>query len=1100
MKFDDVLAEVNGFGRFQIRTVFLLVTARITLPFNFLLNNFIGVIPSHHCNLSPLDDGGFFGNLSQEEQLIVSVPFQPDGSPDSCQMFVEPQYHLLLNASKMNDLPTMPCQSGWVYDNTTFKSTLATEWDLVCDKKSVNRATATIFFIGVMIGAAVFGYLSDKFGRKRTLLVSYVITTLCGFATAFSYNFPMFAAMRFLTGFGISGISLVSFVLCAEWVDIKHRTYVCVLMSLDWSFSTVILPGLAYAMNDWRQLTAAVTSPLLVAMMCWRSLPESARWLISNGKVKSAHFHLTECAKVNHREKFLADLKPEVLSKVIVVENEGRTYSYVDLVRTPKMRQLTLLTGIVWFGVACTYYGISLNVTGFGVNIYLTQFIYGVTEVPAKAFIIFFLNKIGRRLTQAGTLFLTGLCIFCNMFIPQDQWTGKTTVGALGKMFAEAAFTTVFLYTTELFPTVMRQNGLGYCSFMARVGVSVCPLMMMLDDVWLLLPSTLFTLVAATAALSASFLPETKNVHLPETIEDVEQTRSSTLGTGQIPKVACSGHRSKTVLRFLADRGDFQFLCEAQEKKCRSEQRGTMRFENVLADLNGFGRFQMMIIALSFLGRFTLPCHFMLNNFIAAVPAHHCDISSLDDGGIFKNLTQTQRLTVGIPLQQDGTRSSCQMFVEPQYHLLSNSSNTTDIPTVPCQNGWVYDKTTFKSTLTSQWDLVCDSRGKNRATATIFFIGVMFGAMSFGSLSDRFGRRIMLLVSYVTGMLFAIASAFSTTYVMFAVLRFFTGFCITGIVIISAVLSVEWVDIEHRKLVGVIDSLSWTFGNIAFPTIAYFVTDWRWLTLTVTSPLILAIISWRWMPESARWLIANGKLDQAQMYLKKCAKMNKTEDLDHTLKKETLSTIVVTDEKHRTYSYFDLIRTPKMRRLALRTGTLWFCVATAFYGISFNITGFGLNMYLTQFTYALIELPAKVSVYYLLDKIGRRSTEMGALLLAGLCLGINIFIPKDMAVPRTVVAVIGKGFSSASFATVVLYSSELYPTVVRQNGMGYNSFMARFGVAVAPLILLLDEFWKDLPQVVLCSVALLGGMVARTLAETRNRCLPETIEDIEQMW
>lgn len=71
-----------------------------------------------------------------------------------------------------------------------------------------------------------------------------------------------------------------------------------------------------------------------------------------------------------------------------------------------------------------------------------------------------------------------------------------------------------------------------------------------------------------------------------------------------------------------------------------------------------------------------------------------------------------------------------------------------------------------------------------------------------------------------------------------------------------------------------------------------------------------------------------------------------------------------------------------------------FFIAITFYGISFNITGFGLNIYLTQFTYGLIELPAKVFVYYILDRIGRRRTETGALLLAGLCLGINIVIPK----------------------------------------------------------------------------------------------------------
>ncbi|XP_030584647.1 solute carrier family 22 member 7-like [Archocentrus centrarchus] len=523
-----------------------------------------------------------------------------------------------------------------------------------------------------------------------------------------------------------------------------------------------------------------------------------------------------------------------------------------------------------------------------------------------------------------------------------------------------------------------------------------------------------------------------------------------------------------------------------------------MKFENVLAHINGFGRFQIMIIVISFIGRFTLPCHFMLNNFIAAVPSHHCDISSLDDGGVFMNLSQAERLVVSIPVQQDGTPSSCQMFEEPQYQLLFKSSNITDAPRVPCRNGWVYDNTTFKSTLTSEWDLVCTRRGKNKATATIFFVGVMFGAISFGSLSDRYGRRIMLLVSYVSGMLFGVASAFSTSYMMFAVLRFFTGFCITGIVIVSAVLSVEWVDIEHRKIVGVTDSLSWTFGNTVFPLIAYFVNDWRRLIVSVTSPLILAIFTWRWMPESARWLIANGKLEQAQIYLKKCASMNRTDESIQTLKTESLSTIVVTEKRDRTYSYLDLIQTPEMRKLALRTGILWFCIATTFYGISFNITGFGLNIYLTQFSYGLIELPAKVSVYYLLDKIGRRSTEVGSMLLAAICLGINIVIPKDMSVATTVVAVIGKGFSAASFGTLVLYSAELYPTVIRQNGMGYNSFMARFGVAVAPMILLLDEVWKELPQVVLCCLAVFGAIVASTLPETRNRCLPETIEDIEQ--
>ncbi|XP_074518171.1 solute carrier family 22 member 7-like [Halichoeres trimaculatus] len=533
MKFDNMLAEVNGFGRFQLMTILLMVIPRITLPFHFLANNFLAAYTPHHCNTSSLDDGGIFKNLSQAERLVVSIPVQEDGTPSSCQMYSEPQYHLLFNSSNITELPTVPCQNGWVYDHSTFISTLATDWDLVCDNRRANRTTATIFFIGVMIGAAVFGYLSDRFGRKRILLVSYILTTIFAYASALSYNFAMFAVLRFCTGVGISGISIITIVLCIEWVDIKHRTAVGVLMSLDWSCGTCFLPVIAYFVRDWRYLTAVLTTPLFLAMATWWWLPESARWLISNGKVQRAHFYLSKCAQMNGREQFMADLKPEVLSKVILVEDDKRKYSYLDLFRTPRMKRVALLTGIVWFAVTCTYYGISLNVTGFGVDIYLTQFIYGASEVPAKLFIYLSLDRLGRRLNQAGTLFLTGVCILCNMFIPSDKGAIRTAVGALGKTCAEAAFTTVFLYTTELYPTVMRQNGLGYCSFIARFGVSVSPLILVLEEVWGHLPSTIFTLVAFAGGLSASCLPETTNVRLPETIEDVEQTRRRSISPSE---------------------------------------------------------------------------------------------------------------------------------------------------------------------------------------------------------------------------------------------------------------------------------------------------------------------------------------------------------------------------------------------------------------------------------------------------------------------------------------------------------------------------------------------------------------------------------------
>lgn len=127
-----------------------------------------------------------------------------------------------------------------------------------------------------------------------------------------------------------------------------------------------------------------------------------------------------------------------------------------------------------------------------------------------------------------------------------------------------------------------------------------------------------------------------------------------------------------------------------------------MKFENVLSEADGFGRYQILLFMLMVLPRITLPCHFLLNNFIAATPSHHCNISSLDSQGVFNSLTHKERLTVSIPKQEDGTFTSCHMFLQPWFYLLVNSSNATERPVVPCQSGWVYDSSTFRSTLVSQ--------------------------------------------------------------------------------------------------------------------------------------------------------------------------------------------------------------------------------------------------------------------------------------------------------------------------------------------------------------------------------------------------------------
>uniref|UniRef100_A0A673AW14 Solute carrier family 22 member 6 n=1 Tax=Sphaeramia orbicularis TaxID=375764 RepID=A0A673AW14_9TELE len=526
MKFETLLDEVDGFGPFQILILILLCTPRIVLPCHFLLNIFIAAVPPHRCDISTLDGGGLLQNLSLEQRLTVSLPVQDNGIPKSCEVFAEPQFQLLSNSSSGAHLPTVHCRSGWVYDNSTFTSTLATEWDLVCDRKSLSKTTATIFFAGVMAGAIAFGYLCDKYGRKNTLLASYILSIVFGFCSAFANSYILFTVLRFCTGFGLAGISLISVVLSIEWSDVGHRALIGVMGSLAWCVGNMFLAGFAFLVTDWRMLIMTVTCPLGFAVLTWWWIPESARWLLANSRAKEAQTYLNKCATFNKKPLISSKYKWEMLSNMKIKDNQEKNYSFIDLVKTPKMRQLTLLTGIIWYRVATTYYGISLNITGFGLNMYLTHFIYAAIEFPAKLMAYFFLNKIGRRKCQAGTLLLTGTCIFINIFMPKGYlWHVRSVIATLGKGLSEAAFTTVFLYTTEIYPTVVRQNGVGYTSFVGRLGVAVAPLILLLEDVWTLLPQIILSSVAIFSGLVSLLLPETLNVRLPETIDDIEKSR-----------------------------------------------------------------------------------------------------------------------------------------------------------------------------------------------------------------------------------------------------------------------------------------------------------------------------------------------------------------------------------------------------------------------------------------------------------------------------------------------------------------------------------------------------------------------------------------------
>uniref|UniRef100_A0A8C0HKM4 Solute carrier family 22 member 7 n=1 Tax=Buteo japonicus TaxID=224669 RepID=A0A8C0HKM4_9AVES len=447
-----------------------------------------------------------------------------------------------------------------------------------------------------------------------------------------------------------------------------------------------------------------------------------------------------------------------------------------------------------------------------------------------------------------------------------------------------------------------------------------------------------------------------------------------------------------------------------------------MKFEDLLLEIDGFGKFQILILFILCLPRMNLPMHFLLHNFLAATPSHHCAIPHQE---AFVNLTTEEVLLISIPREPDGTFKSCEMFSQPQFHLLLNSSLQPENNSIiqECQHGWVYDHSQFTSTISTQ---------------------VTPGELSWRTRPGTLPR-------------FALVKK-PCRPLPREVLCIPPERCLP-------LAGMEWVDVEHRTFSGILTSMFWSIGNMLLAAIAYLVREWRWLLVAVTGPCLLSIVSGCDLPPLPReW----GKSCNAD------------------------PRIGSSDPKR------------SGTRLCLALGlpgggsSNEFGVAFSYYGMSMNLTGFGLNMYLSQFVFGFIEIPAKMIMYVLVNRVGRRQSQAWALILTGLCIGANIVIPRPFTPLRSAVAIMGKGFSEAAFTTAFLYTCELYPTVLRQNGMGYSSFMARLGGALAPLVFLLDEVWRSLPEVTYCGVAVCCGLVAFLLPETLHVRLPEGIEDIEK--
>lgn len=541
MGFTDVLEKVGIEGRFYIIHVVLLGIPIAIIATHNLLQNFVAAVPDHRCRVRLGDEGSRYLNVTEEplreEFLRVFLPLDREGRPDRCRMYTSPQWHLLgTNETQGNGSQpdTQACTDGWVYDHSQFTMTIVTEWDLVCDRKSLRHMAQSLYMAGILVGSIILGRLSDRFGRRALLLSSHLLMAVSGTCGAFSSSFPLYCFWRVLSGMAVSGMMLNTMCLAIEWIPTKLRIRSAAFFNYSYTFGQLILTGVAYGTQDGRLLFLLLSVPFYVFFLYSWWFPESARWLVMNDKIDVALKELKRVARLNGKKEEAEEITAAFLKSNMEAEltSSKGTYNVFDLFRTPAVRRITFCTMSIWFSTSFSYYGLAVDLQGFGVNIYLVQLIFGAIDIPAKLVCVFTMSYIGRRFTQGAALILAGLVILINVFIPKDLQAVRVTLAAIGKGSLSASFACCYLYVNEMYPTVIRQTGVGFGNTMARLGAIVAPMVRLGGDHLPFVPMTVYGGMAILSGASAFGLPETLNTQLPDTVEDVESRWRS----GKVPK------------------------------------------------------------------------------------------------------------------------------------------------------------------------------------------------------------------------------------------------------------------------------------------------------------------------------------------------------------------------------------------------------------------------------------------------------------------------------------------------------------------------------------------------------------------------------------
>lgn len=330
--------------------------------------------------------------------------------------------------------------------------------------KATSGLLYTLTLLASGIGGVLFGFIADRIGRKRALMLSILTYSVCSFASGLSSTVLMLAVFRFILGLGMGGEWNTGATLVAETWPTELRAKAISIVQSSWAIGyamAALVAGIVLHYANWRMVFFVGVLPALIVLWIQKGVPESEMW--------QEHHRLAQDSR-----------------KVAAAQHEYEHGSFVRIFQPPYVKSTFALLFLNFFGMfgwwglftwVPPYLSLPVEQGGRGFGVMGTTTLLVILNLfgmfPGYASFGWVADHLGRR--RSFLLYTLAAAILVPLYALARSPASLLVVGTVVAFFGTGFFSGSGIIGSEIFPTRLRARALGFTYNGARTMSSIAP-------------------------------------------------------------------------------------------------------------------------------------------------------------------------------------------------------------------------------------------------------------------------------------------------------------------------------------------------------------------------------------------------------------------------------------------------------------------------------------------------------------------------------------------------------------------------------------------------------------------------------------------------